>query len=194
VDIDQIADEVCSVETGTVCGDRDMAATGKSFIPQEEVGGPMPLILVVLPRRCSGTERQPKTSVSQQLLGNLVEVDPRIARIMGTGVDVEDVFHALLDTALSDPCHRRDAQLDGFGNHDIGAAWSLRSFIRFEQDTGMGKGPGRSVATRYSLAQQETLGFGEGDPIHLDPGRRLQVGMTEAYLSSRRCNSSMTDR
>jgi hypothetical protein len=99
-----------------------------------------------------------------------------------------------LDTSLADPCHRRGAHLNGVGDHRTGAAWSPRSFIRFEQDTGMGEGPGRSGANRHGLLQQEALSFGEGDAVHLDH-RTLQVGdVPSLHLSLPRFRSSVTDQ
>jgi arginase family enzyme len=56
--------------------------------------------------------------------------------------------------SLPHPLHRRDAHLDGFGNHGIDAAWSLRSFICLEQDTGMGEPAGRRRAACDGLLEK----------------------------------------
>jgi hypothetical protein len=48
VDIDQIPDDVGSVDHGPPFGHLHMPPSGQWLIPQEEVGGAVPLVLIVL--------------------------------------------------------------------------------------------------------------------------------------------------
>jgi hypothetical protein len=96
--------------------------------------------------------------------------------------------------SLPHPLHRPDAHLDGFGNHGIDAAWSLRSFICLEQDTGMGEPAGRRRAACDGLLEKLTLSLREGDAVHLDHATLRVRDVPSLHVSLLQFRSSVTAR
>jgi hypothetical protein len=68
------------------------------LVPQEEVDRPLALIFIVFPSgdagllRCSGTGRQRFPDIGQEVGRALVETDLGVFRIIGTGIDIQDIL------------------------------------------------------------------------------------------------------
>jgi hypothetical protein len=70
-----------------------MPLARERLIPQEEIGRPSPLILVILAGRNTRACWFRLSDICAQLDGTLVEADLGEAGIIGTSVDIEHVLH-----------------------------------------------------------------------------------------------------
>src|SRR5687768_13942229 len=93
VPIDQVAHLVGEVVLGALVGDVDVAPGPERLGDQEEVGGPVALVLVVDPLRLARLHRQRDAGLGDQLLRGLIEADDRAGRVVRLGVQVEHVLH-----------------------------------------------------------------------------------------------------
>jgi hypothetical protein len=74
-------------------GGLDMPLAFEWLVPEEEVGSPSPLVLIVLSGRHARSCWLRLPNIGTELDGTLVEADLWEAGIIGPGVDVEHVFH-----------------------------------------------------------------------------------------------------
>jgi hypothetical protein len=84
-----------------------MAPSGEWLNHDEEVGGAMPLILVVPPLDLTGSQRQTRADVGMQLHWFLVEADGGVACVVGLLIEREDILHGRHELAA----HRWDTPL-----------------------------------------------------------------------------------
>ena len=106
--VHELLDLLCPVAPGPPRGDVDPAPTGQRLTAEKEIDDALAFVLVVDAGWPPWRRWLPSPRVTQQLLGGFVEADQWTARVVGAGVDLEDVFHAPdeVPTGL-----RRDAPL-----------------------------------------------------------------------------------
>src|SRR6266487_924689 len=92
--IDQVLDAVRPVDPGAPRADRHVPPAAQRLTHQEDVAHPLPLVLVVLPRRPPRRDRPRRGDLRQQLPAGLVQADLRAARVIRPGVDRQHVLHA----------------------------------------------------------------------------------------------------
>ncbi|HEV2457611.1 MAG TPA: hypothetical protein VGS80_04540, partial [Ktedonobacterales bacterium] len=89
--LDQVAQALGVVLLGPVLGHRHMPPAGQRLDHHEEVGGPVPLILVVAPLHVPRSQRQRRPYVGMQHDRLLVEADGGVARVVGHRVERQDI-------------------------------------------------------------------------------------------------------
>ena len=88
-------------------GHRNMAPPRQGFAGQEQIAGPLPPVLIVLPPRASRLGRHQRPRIGQQLGGGLVKADHRPLGVIGFGVQVQHLLHVGHEVAA----HPGDAPL-----------------------------------------------------------------------------------
>src|SRR5712672_408656 len=92
--IRQILEDVGVVYGGVATGDLDMPPAFQGGEHHEQIGGPIPLILVVVPRRVPRLRRNWHTRFRNELLRRLVQADQWTFWIMRSLVNLQYILHA----------------------------------------------------------------------------------------------------
>src|SRR5450759_983621 len=88
------ADEVDEIDLGAPGSDLCEAPLTTGLDGNKDIAGTGPLILVILLGRYCGLRGQRATSLAQQLLAFLVQTNHRLARIVGTSIQIQQLVHA----------------------------------------------------------------------------------------------------
>ncbi len=94
MDVEEITDAVGVVHGGAAVGDLEVAPAPMSIEGDEEIGGAVAAILVIVGLALSRLGRDRLAHLADQLDGILVETDQRPGGILRLGVEVEHVLHA----------------------------------------------------------------------------------------------------
>jgi hypothetical protein len=94
VHVDQVLDAVRPVDAGAPVADAHVPPAAQRLADQEQVAGPVALVLVVGPGGPARRHRDRRVDLPEQLAAGLVQADLRPARVVGAGVDPEHVLHA----------------------------------------------------------------------------------------------------
>ena len=81
-------------------GHPDMASPAQRLDDHEQVGRPVPGVLVVLLARGAGRRRDRLGDIAPQILARLIEADHRPGRVVRLGVQLEHVLHAVDELAI----------------------------------------------------------------------------------------------
>ena len=81
------------VHLGAPLRHRHMPPAGQRLAGQEQVPGPSPDVLVVLPLGTPRLRRDGRADIGQQLGGGLIEADHRPCRVVGFGLKVQHILH-----------------------------------------------------------------------------------------------------
>jgi hypothetical protein len=94
VRVRQILEDVSVVYGGVAIGDLDMPPAFQRGEHHEQIGGSIPLILIVVPRRVPWLRRNWHTRFRNELLRRLVQADQWTFWIMRSLVNLQYILHA----------------------------------------------------------------------------------------------------
>jgi hypothetical protein len=92
-DLQEVPDHPGKVHGRPLLGHGHMTLPDQGFVDHEQVGGTTPLVFVVEAGRRAGFDRYGGLDFRDPLLVQFVEADDRASRIVGPGIDREDVLH-----------------------------------------------------------------------------------------------------
>jgi len=76
-----------------VIGDLDVTSARQRFAPEEDVLDATSFVLIVLSCRHARTRWERLAHIGQQLFGQFIETDHGPSRVLGFGIEIEQIFH-----------------------------------------------------------------------------------------------------